>query len=161
MLGTGLEIEDRRDDSNVLILDSDEDLENSGSRELLMEEVAVVIMELVSETLELFVVRHRGLLVALKPGYFKLSTWFRTTWTAFCSTEVRSLLGLGGRTTLGRELGVEETAAASAYGAREVTGSALFEVDVETALFVVLLLLLLLLMLLLFPLVELLLCVAV
>jgi len=45
-----------------------------------MEDVAVVMMELlVSETLELLVVRHRGLFVGLKPGYFRLSTWLRTT----------------------------------------------------------------------------------
>ena len=67
-------MDDNREDSKVLMLDSDEGLENSGSRELLIEDVAVVIMELVSEAVELFVVLHRGLLVALKPGYFKLST---------------------------------------------------------------------------------------
>lgn len=74
VLGTGLEIEDKSEDSNVLMLDSEDGLENSGSKLLLIEEVAVVMIELLSEILELFVVRHRGLLVGLKPGYFKLST---------------------------------------------------------------------------------------
>ena len=73
-------MDDNKDDSNVLILDSEEALENSGRRELLIDDVAVVMMELLeSEALELLVVRHRGLFVALKPGYFRLSTWLRTT----------------------------------------------------------------------------------